>query len=313
MASRGILFCMIQRFSYKDSVWIDLNQPTDEEVRAVMSEFSINPTVVQELTSPSFKSRVELHREYIYLILHFPAFKHSHTLESKQEVDFIIGKNFLITTRYDTIDALEKFSKVVEVKSILDRGFEGDTTGAMFFGILGEIYQSLLHELEYTDTAINKIEDGIFNGRERQMVRSLSELSRDLLNFKKATDFHREVLKTLKEFGMQIFDGQFAYHVDRIIHEYSKVENTLRNNRDALTELRATNDSLLSARENEIGKTLTIMASIFLPLSLIASAFGMNTSFTPFVEEKNGFWIIAGLMTLSAFLTYVFFKFKRWI
>lgn len=304
---------MINRYSYKDTVWVDITNPTEVEIDSVAKEFNITPRVIGELTTPSIKSRVELHKDYIYMILHFPAFRHSHTgNDGKQEVDFVIGKNFLITARYDTIDAIEKFAKVVEVNSILGRGFEENLTGTIFFGIIQEIYLSLFNELEYIENWLNKIEDGIFNGEEKEMVGALSQASRTLLNFKKSTDFHKEVLESLDYFGKKIFDEHFSYHTRRIIDEYFKVQNTLKNNMELVTELRETNNSLLSTKENETMRTLTTLAFVTFPLTLIAAIFGMDTHYSPILGSPHDFWIIISIMVFSTILMYAFFKHKRW-
>src|ERR1700749_2872242 len=147
---------MITRLRYGDTTWIDLNQPTEEEATAIVEEFRLNPFIINDIVHPSAKSRVELHQKQLYLILHFPVFKHSHSGEHKQEIDFVIGENFLLTVRYDTIDPIEKFMKLVEVNSILNK--EGDNdTGALFFHIVNEIYHSLFDELEYVEGWISKI------------------------------------------------------------------------------------------------------------------------------------------------------------
>lgn len=303
---------MINRYQYKDSTWVDIINPTTEELTKIRNEFSLHPHVIDELTSPSVKSRVELHKEYLYMILHFPAFKHSHVNEPKQEVDFVIGHNFLITARYENIDAIDKFAKVVEVNSILDRGFGEDHSGVLFFGVLREIYQSLFDELEYIESWIGKIEEGIFHGQEKEMVFSLSQVSRTLLNFKKATDFHREVLESLDLYGKKIFDDRFSYHARRILDEYVKVQNLVANNMAGVSELRETNNSLVSTKQNEIMKTLTITAFIALPLTLIATIFSMNSKHNPIVGHPLDFWIILVFMLMTTTAFFAYFKYKRW-
>lgn len=303
---------MIYRHTQKGMVWVDLVHPTSEEIKEVSEEFSLSTAVVHELTSPSVKSRVELHKGYIYLILHFPVFKHSHSNESEQEIDFIIGKDFLITARYDTIDALDKFSKVIEVNSILDRGFGENATGTVFFGIIQEIYESLFNELTYIENSLTKAERGIFSGQEREMVVALSELSRTLLNFKKSTDFHKEVLLSLQIFGEKIFDENFSYNVRQVLEEYYKVENSIKNNMSFVVELRETNNSLLSTKQNEIMKILTIMAFVTFPLTLIATVFSMDTVNNPIVGNPFDFWIVIGIMVLATLCFFVFFKIKKW-
>lgn len=303
---------MINRYHYKETTWVDMTQPTEVEIESILHEFHIRPSIANELVSPSVKSRVELHNDYIYLILHFPAFKHSHSFENKQEVDFIVGKNFLITARYDTIDPIDKFAKIVEVNTILDRGIEENCTTVIFFGILQEIYTSLIHELEYIESWLGNIEQGIFAGEEKEMVYSISEVSRNLLNFKKATDFHAEALDSLDVYGGKLFAEHFSYHVRRIKNEYSKIAHLIQNNWDSMTELRETNNALLSTKQNEIMKNLTIVSFITLPLSLFAALFGMNTTSTPLVGSGNDFWVIASIMAILACLFLVFFKYKKW-
>jgi magnesium transporter len=304
---------MINRYIYKETVWVDIINPTESEVTTIAQEFNIQQAIARELTSPSVKSRTELHKDYIYLILHFPAFKHTHGSDSRQEVDFIIGKNFLITARYETIDAMEKFVKVVEVNNILDRGFPEDCTGILFFGIVQEIYQSLFNELEYIESWLMKIEEGIFAGEEKQMVLALSQASRNLLNFKKATDFHQEVLNSLDTYGRRLFqDDHFTYHIHRILDEYTKVRDALQNNMEFVAELRETNNSLLSTKENEIMKTLTIMAFVTFPLTLIATIFSMDTRDNPIVGMPHDFWIVLGIMLCAMIVFFGFFKYKKW-
>jgi len=303
---------MINRYHYKETVWVDITQPTEDDISTILSEFQIRPSVANELLSPSVKSRVELHNDYIYLILHFPVFKHSHSFESRQEVDFIVGKNFLITARYDTIDSIDKFAKVVEVNTILDRGIEENCTSVIFFGILQEIYQSLVHELEYIETWLNNIEQGILSDGEKEMVYSISEVSRNLLNFKKATDFHAEALESLDVYGGKLFAEHFSYHVRRIKNEYSKVTHFIQNNLDSMSELRQTNNAILSTKQNEIMKTLTIMAFVTFPLTLIATLFGMNTVNTPILGVENDFWYIIAIMASGATGFFAFFKHKKW-
>jgi len=309
-----ILENMINRYQYKDTVWVDLIEPTLEESEEIMNEFNIDPIVAKELTSPSFKSRAELRSDFIYLILHFPAFKHSHKQEElAQEIDFVIGKDFLITARYDTIDAVDKFAKTIEVNSILNKTIEKNCTGFLFFGIVQEIYRSLSNELDYIRDWLGKIEKDIFRGKEKEMVVSLSHASRTLLNFKKTTDFHKEVLESLDEIGKKIFDEHFSYHVHRLLDEYHKLKYVIRNSMDSVMEMRETNNSLVSTKQNEIMKTLTILAFVTFPLTLVASIFSLNTSFIPLVGKENDFWIVIGIMVALTFFFFAYFKYKKWL
>lgn len=304
---------MLKRYTSNDTTWIDLFQPTPEEIRAVMEEFDIHPSVANDLITPTFKPMVELHKNFVYLILHFPAFRHTHSYEENQEVDFVIGKDFLITSRYDTIDPIHKFSKEFEVNSILDKKEKNDETEHVFFLLIKKLYKSINHELEYIQDALENVEERIFQGDEKKMVKELSFLGRDLLNAKQATNPHKETLESLKEVGSEMFGKDFYKQIDAILSEYKRIRHNIEINKESLNELRETNNSLLSTKENETIKTLTIMAFVTFPLSLIASIFGMNTENIPIIGVENDFWIVIGIMMALTTLFFIFFKYKKWL
>lgn len=302
---------MLTKYTHKNVTWIDLELPTKEEVHKVMDEYSIHPTVAEELLMPTLKPKVDLHDNFIYLILHFPAFRHTHNREQNQEVDFIVGKDFIITTRYDTIDPLHKFSKIFETNSILDKSDIGTHAGFVFFFMVKKLYKALEHELEFINDALETIEEDIFEGREKEMVVSLSIVSRDLLNFKQAMRAHKEVLNSFDEVGIKFFGEDFSHNARSIIGEYYRINSMISSHNDSLGELRQTNDSLLTTKQNEVMKTLTIMALVTFPLSLIASIFGMNTDFLPIVGHPNDFWVVMSIMLTLTLVMFVFFKYKK--
>lgn len=304
---------MISKYVHRGLTWIDLTSPTTSEVKEIMTTYGVNSLVGEDLLMPSLKPKIDLYRDYIYLILHFPAFRHTHSTETNQEIDFVIGKNFIITTHYDTIDPLHKFSKIFEVESILDKSDIGDHAGFIFYFMIKKLYKSLNHELDFIEDKLKIVEDRIFMGKEKQMVLELSKISRELLQFKQSLDLHDEVLSSFEIASTKFFGKDFDYHVRSILGAYSRVNAGIRSNIDTLYELRATNDSLLSTKQGEVMKNIAIVSFIALPLSLVASIFGMNTMFTPFVADQNGFFVILGMMLALAIIMISYFKHKNWI
>ena len=304
---------MIKRYTHKHLVWIDIENPTSEEVRGLMQEFDLHPSVAQELLLPTVKPRVELHKNLIYLILHFPTLKNTHSGDMNQEIDFVIGENFIITTRYDSIDPLQNFSKIFEVNTIIDRSNLGTHAGYIFYYMIKEMYQSLANQIDSIKDSLKEIENEIFNGKEREMVVAISKVSRDLLNFHHATSTHKQVLRSLESAALNFFGEKFSYYIKDIVNEYYKIDNSTESNIESLRELRDTNDSLLTNKQNEITKTLTVMAFIILPLSFISSVYSMNTSFVPLVGGKNDFWIIMAIMAAVGVIIFLVFKGKKWL
>lgn len=304
---------MITRYTYRDLTWIDLESPTRDEVRSVMEEYRIHPIVANELLSPTVRPKVDPYDNFIYLLLHFPAVTHHHGKSTEQEVDFIVGKKFIITTHYELIDPLHEFSKMFEVNSLLDKGNMGEHGGYLFYYIIREMYRALGMQLDTLSERLEEIEARIFAGDEVGMVEVISSTNRDLLNFKQATRYHKEVLESFELAGRHFYGQDFSYHLRAITGEYYKVASVLEGHKEALLDLRDTNDSLLTTRTNEIMKVLTIMAFVTFPLSLIAGIFGMNTKEIPIVGMPHDFWWVIGIMVIGVVLMFAFFKYKKWL
>lgn len=304
---------MLSTYNYKNIKWIDLESPTKEEVRSVMEEYHIHPLVADELLSPTLRPKVESHSNCVYLILHFPVIYNMHGKSESQEIDFIIGKDFLITTHYEVIDPLHEFSKVFETNSLLDKSDIEIHAGYLFFYIAKELYRSLALELDSINRELEDVEEKIFAGGEDKMVKVLSRVTRDLLNVRQAIYPHKDILNSFEVTGTTFFGNDFKYHLRSIVGEYYKISNILEGHKETVQELRITNDSLLTTKTNNIMKILTIMAFITFPLSLIASIFSMNTQHMPIIGEQNDFWIIIIFMLGATAMMFIYFKYKKWI
>jgi len=302
---------MHARHEYGGVTWIDLESPGALEVRQVASEFGIAEHVAEELAIPSSRQRLEEYPGYTFVVMHFPAHKHSH-IKRQQEINFVIGPLFLVTARYDTIDQLHKFSKVLEVNSVLGKQ-QAEHAGHFFFQAVRKLYESIEHELDSIKSELLLIEERIFNGREVEMVEELSGIARTLLNLRQTIEPHREILRLLEGSGMRLFDEDFFPYLRALSSEYYRVHNHVMRTTDFLHELRETNNSLLTTKQNETMKILTIMAFTTFPLALIVATLGARAPGTPFVDSHNGFWLILGTMLFVATCMFLFFKHKKWL
>lgn len=303
---------MLSRHQHQGVTWIDLESPTHSEVRSIVDEFGIAPLVADELLLPSSKARADLYDTYLYLVLHFPALRHSHKTR-EQEIDIILGHDFIITTRYELIDPLHKFSKIFEVNSLLQESNLSGHAGYVFFYMLKKLYKSVEHELEYIRKDLATIEDHIYSGEEVSMVAAISHSARDLLALRQTIEPHREILRELESDTPHLFGDSYARFARALSDEYYRVHNHIMRLTESLHELRETNNSLLTTKQNEVMKVLTIMALFTFPLSLIATTFAIDVPSRPLVHEPNGFWLLILLMLGVAGSMFVFFRHKKWL
>jgi len=309
------LVVMLSRNTYKSLVWVDLESPTTAEIREVVNEFGIDQVVADELLSPTHRTHTERHGGYIYLVLHFPTLKHPKgvAVAPEQEVDFIVSENFIITVRYEALSVFTEFQKAFEVNTATGEDHFTENPFDIFLLLTKRLYRSVDAEIDTVRSRLDTIENEIFEGNEKEMVISLSKVGRDILNLKQALDPHQDVLSSLTELTTDFAGKEYLIRVRAIESRYYRAKKHVTRIWQTLAELRETNNSLLSTKQNEVMKTLTIMAFVTFPLMLISSIFGMNTKILPVVGWDNDFWVIIGIMFIATFGMFLYFRRKRWL
>ncbi len=305
---------MITRHKRGKTVWVDLECPSEEEISAIMAEFDIDERIHEEISTPTPYPLSISFPGYTYLILHFPVAGSEDGTRS-QEIDFIVGKTFVITARYETIESLHNLHRILEAEEILNLPEKLLKTGELLERVMSRLYASISEDIEQAGRRLERIERDIFSGKEQNTVRKISEAGRILLRFETALKRHREPLSDfLSALGTPAFFGSnFEEHAAHIEARRIHAADLVASYRAVAQELRITNDSLLSASQNQVTKTLTVLAFTGVPLTLIASVFGMNVEAMPIVHGPHGFWIILGLMAAVGLIFFIFFRFKKWL
>ncbi|TSD02516.1 MAG: magnesium transporter [Parcubacteria group bacterium Athens0714_24] len=305
---------MLSTYKHKNLTWVDLEDPTADEVKSLMQKYYIHPAVAEELLKPTIRPRVDAYKNFIYLILHFPIFDNNKKTSISYEVDFVMGKNFLIAAHYKEISLFHEITKLFEVGSILGEEQLVKNSGVLSTFIIKQLYEFALRQLDHIQLKINDIEENIFKGHEKEMVAYISYLRRDTLDFQRAIHSHESILNSFKIIGEKFFNKDFVHYANVILGNLDRVKTLMENCVATIESLHNTNDSLLTDKVNDIMRTLTIVSFITFPLMLFAALFGMsNLISTPIVGMKGDFWIITGIMFVSASSLLFFFKRRKWI
>lgn len=303
---------MISRYSHNNTTWIDVTNPTHDEVQHLIDEYGVPELAAEELSTRTLRGKVDYYEKkgLVYMVLHFPTILQKGQKDHNEiEIDFIIGKNFIITTHYEEILSLQDFAKIFDTTSGLHKAELGNHAGYFFFHIARRLYKSSLEQLRTIDEELEYIESKVFEDMEEEMVRKISLLNRKLLDFRQAINVHDDILHSFEHAGQALFGEGFQYYLSDILGEYRRVKTTLDGHKDVLSDLKETNDALLANKTNAIMKALTIMSFIMLPLTLITGVFGMNTDIH---LRINDFYAILCVMTATALVMFIYFKGKKW-
>ncbi len=291
---------MIKRVLYNGITWVDLENPSAEEVAELAKEFNLHPLVTSELLSPSLRPKIDMHKDYLYIILHF--------IDDK-EVDFILGKDFLITTRYEEVEPLIKFSKAISIGEQMSK--TDFNSGILFYYITKGLYTELEDKLTRLKAHMKHIEERVYSGDEREMVLELAHTGRKILDFHQSLDPHKDILGSFQRHAEDFYGKNYGRYSSSLLANFYKVHQRIKRISALHSELRATNDSLLATKQNSIMQVFTIVAFVTLIPSLIASIFGMNTRNMPIIGNNYDFWLVLLIMMILSATTYTIFKHKK--
>ncbi|MDE2038064.1 MAG: hypothetical protein KGI69_02465 [Patescibacteria group bacterium] len=303
--------------SARGLTWIDLEAPSEQEIAAVIQRFGINPLVGEELRSSSSLAKVSLFKRHLFVALTVPVRVKAGGAYAigNREIDFVIGDDFLVTSRADTVEQLENFGKIFEANAILSGGAEGgiEHGGHLFYYLVMKLYVGMVEDLENIKDDLLDAESRIFTGDERRMVAALSKLSRELIDFRQTARVHRDIWTEMLEEDKSLFGSGFKPYIGRLGDEFDRIHELIANCRELLTDLRETNDSLLNTKQNDIIRTLTVINFIFIPATFIAALFTIPASYVPLIGTDAGWTVILLVMVAITVVIWAFIKRKGWL
>ena len=302
---------MITEYKGGKLTWIDAENPSSEEARDLLLAHGFPPSLMGDLSTSGTRDGVRAESGTLKITLHFPIVKRT-DIDHPHELKFILNKTALLSVRYEDMEAIHRFQKEFEVIGALYKTKRQANGAHLFFALLREFYNTLEAKLDYLETRMRDIEREIFSAREKEMVFSISEVSRKLIAFRQTVSSHTDQLKSFAVFIEKNFGTKTHEPFMEIMEQHAALLRRTNGLFDTLDELQNTNLAMLSTKQNEIIKNLTIVAMTTFPLTLFASLFSMNTLRTPIVGLQGDFWIILSIMTGGVIALFGFFRFKHW-
>lgn len=305
----------VQQIKFNRFNWINIINPGAKEIDFLRDNFDFHPLDFEDCLSPVQRPKLDRYNHYLFLVLTFPFFetKNRHVIAS--EVDFFIGPNYLITINDGKLNPLINLFRQCQVNDYLREKYLDNGVISLLYEILNKLQLYCYPMLDHIHDDIDKLETKIFSGDEKQMVKEILIIKRNIVNFRKIMQAHKNIVKKLISSSDKYFISKASVvYLANILEQTKDIWDILEGQKETIEALHKTNESLISFRLNDIMKTLTIFSVIVFPLTLLAAIFGMNiTSGMPFIREDNGFWLVIGIMLIGCLGMLWFFKKKKWL
>ncbi|PKO08797.1 MAG: magnesium and cobalt transport protein CorA [Chloroflexi bacterium HGW-Chloroflexi-2] len=255
-------------------LWVDLVQTPYTEAEQVLLElFGFHPLAVSDALDEMHVPRVDDWGDYLYLVLHDIKFDPAQEeVFQTNELDIFLGKHFLVTYQNNAIPVVEKVRRLIERDArFLQRGADH-----LFYKLADDLVGETLPVVDQMDDAIDTIEDQLFNGSNQQLLEQIFTLKRSLLHLRRILMPQREVFNKLARGDDHVIDKQervfFRDIYDHMVRLYDISESL----RDLISGALETYLSVINNRMNDVMKTLTIITTLFMPISFLTGFFGMN-------------------------------------
>ena len=293
--------------------WVDIQNPTKDDVDFLREKYGFHPLVLNALIPPAWRTKVESFPSYLFFIFYLPSYSKTQQHTRARELDVIVGKNILVTSHYKPIVPLKAFFDTCNLYEEKQRDYMSKAGGDLLFHVLDTMRQNTLLKLDRISKKLQHIEDQIFNGDERSMLQEISYAKADIIDFLMIVKPQGEILESLQKEGKEFFGEDIDPYFSHLLGDWSQTRNNLETYKETIQGLEETNNSLLTDKTNEIVKVLTIFSVIVFPLSLLAAIFGMNTQDLPLTGYRGDFWVISGIMLVGIVGMIGFFKHKKWM
>ena len=293
-------------FSQYQWFWVDFNQPTDEEIKHLTETFRFHPLAVEDCVQRLQRPKLDYYDDYTFYVTHIARETGKEFL--KEELNFFMGENYIVSFhRQPATEVDQVWERLLKQKNI-----EKWDTYYVFYQILDKIVDNYFPLIYSIEDRLDHIEDNTHKKSMNHLMNELFETRYLLLNFRHSVNPMRDLLyRMLNSHHLQGIRERKEYFSD-IYDHLLKLSEMVMSNREITADIRDSYLSFYSHQTNNVMKFLTIITSIFAPLTFIAGIYGMNFEYMPELTWEYGYFIILGLMGIIALGMYMWFKKKGW-
>jgi magnesium transporter len=294
--------------------WIHLDVPDPEAASELAHRFGWHPLDVEDVMSKRQRPKVDDYADegYLFVVLHFPVYDRAIQRLNAAELDAFIGPDYLVTLPTAQLRPLSNlFGRCEEDEAFREQLFSKGS-GRLLYEVLDDLFDYCFPILDKIGHKLDALEDDVFEGRSDAVVRDLSNVKQEIISYRKIVKPERSTLRLLERHVERFLPEELDLYFDDIVDASERIWDILDNYKEVVEALEDTNESVISHRQNDVLRVLTVITVLLLPLTLITGIFGMNVRFPGF-DTAWAFWTIFAFMAASLVALLAFFHWKRWI
>jgi magnesium transporter len=295
---------------HEDGFWLDIQGPVEDDFVLLEKIFGFHHLTIEDIQHQDQRPKLEEYKGYTFIVIFTGVLTPDDDVKF-QEHHMYLSKDYLVTVRDEPTEIVTALAARIRRNPELTKGNPGFLT----YLVIDQLVDSLFPLLETLDDRIDNLEDQILEDATPQLLAEIYKLKHQVIELRKFIGAQRDLFQRLITHSIDIHGEELTLYWrdvhDHLIRQYETVDSL----RDLLTGAMDVYLSTVSNRLNNTMKALTVIASIFLPISFLTGFYGMNFLFLTGTLETptQAFFIGVGTMVLSVLLQLYFFKRRGWL
>ena len=291
------------------TVWVDLAAPAGDDIQLLADTFHLHPLSVEDARSKLEFPKAEPYPGYLYVVLHGIDVRKGKQKFATRDIDFFIGPNWLVTVHDG------ESTSIAHLQDLCDRHDRLLAEGpvALFHRIVDTMVDHYRPVMDALEQRIDRVEEEAFTGH-RELARRMVTLRHELAQMRRVLMPQRDVIGRLARREFSAISDEMAYRFRDVYDHVVRLADEAILFQDRVTGILEVNLASISNRLNQVMKVLTVMSTIFLPLTVLSGMWGMNLALPHFPGgEAAQFWWVAGIMAAIAAAMLAVFHRNRWM
>lgn len=293
------------------TIWVNIDGLHDIVlIEQICSYFQVHALTIEDILHPEQRPKVEEADGYIYVVLKMLRYEGKEQMINAEQVSLVLGNNFLLSFQEkpgDTFDSVRNRLKVGKGK------IRRNGADYLMYALMDTIVDHYFLVLEKGGDLLEEVEEVLMTNASKSTLHTLYTLKREMLSIRRMVWPLREVIYKLEREEFKLIKKSTHIYLRDIYDHVIQVIDTVETIRDMLASMFDLYQSTQSNRMNAIMKVLTIISTIFIPLTFIVGVYGMNFRYMPELDWQYGYPAIWGMMLVMVLGMFVFFKRKGWL
>jgi magnesium transporter len=302
----------IEVISHAGLRWLQIEEPTALELAWLAEHFDFHTLDLEDVVSRNQRPKIDEYPDYLFIVLHFPVFDKQVGRLNAGELDLFVGPDYVITLPNQPLQPVEYLFERCRTNEEVREQYFSKGSGHLLYHVVDQSVDYCFPMLRKIGNKLELLEEEIFSGRGEEIVRDISNVKQEIINFRKIIRPQRTVLRDLERTKQRYMADELEIYFDDIVDASERIWDMLENYKEVVEALEDTNEAVISHRVNDILRVLTAFSVVVLPLTFLASLWGMNVG-VPGEGGIGAFWIIVACMVALLVSMVAFFRHRGWL